>query len=60
MQIVILIESGNTAILTAAQMQTKAESEGCITYTDAAINYVELVHSILLLQTFYLLLVLLP
>lgn len=28
--------SGNTAILTAAQMQTKAESEGCITYTDAA------------------------
>jgi len=28
--------SGNTALVTAAQIQTKAESEGCITYADAA------------------------
>lgn len=28
--------SGNTALVTAAQIQAKAESEGCITYTDAA------------------------
>ena len=28
-------KSGNTAIATAAQIQAKAESEGCITYADA-------------------------
>ncbi|MDX2047983.1 MAG: hypothetical protein SFU87_14425 [Chitinophagaceae bacterium] len=28
--------SGNTAIATATQLKAKAESEGCITYTDAA------------------------
>jgi hypothetical protein len=29
-----IYKTGNTAIATAAQMQAKAESEGCITYTD--------------------------
>lgn len=37
--------SGNAAIATAAQIQAKAESEGCITYADAA--------SILLTSPFY-------
>lgn len=31
-----IYKSGNTAIATSSQLQTKAESEGCITYTDPA------------------------
>jgi hypothetical protein len=31
-----IYKTSNTAIATAAQMQAKAESEGCITYTDPA------------------------
>jgi hypothetical protein len=31
-----LYRSGNNTIITASAMQTKAESEGCITYTDPA------------------------
>lgn len=30
-------KSGNAAIISASEMQTKAESEGCITYNDAAL-----------------------
>jgi hypothetical protein len=31
-----IYKSGNSAIATAAQIQAKAESEGCITYTNAS------------------------